>query len=364
MSDPTQSAAVQTDDVDATPRAVLRELPLSCLQVAEGFSPRRQIVRDREFDALVASIRDRGVLQPIRVQDLGDGSYQVIAGHRRYFAAVDAAVMQLPCVVVPAGQRDDGEALVDALIENDLRAGLAGVDLALQGDAALVERAAEDLGDGALVPPLALLGGQALVVELPLHDLLLLAADVLVEDAPHDGGLGLVDDQAAVRGVVVAERARPAVVLPLARPALRHGGHPCADGVRLELGHGGQQRPEELPDRRAEVDHRLQAHHLHPGGRQALLHGDQVGEVAAQPVELRHHDAVEQPRLGVGQQPVAVLSLARHPRLAVLARRGPLLVADVLGDPAVLLVEAETLVGLTLRGHPDQARGPDGAAVV
>jgi len=46
------------------------------------------------------------------------------------------------------------------------------------------------------------------------------------------------------------------------------------------------------------------------------------------------------------------------------ARRGPLLVADVLGDPAVLLVEAETLVGLTLRGHPDQARGPDGAAVV
>lgn len=48
----------------------------------------------------------------------------LIAGERRYRAAVKAAVMELPAIIRPVGAGDDGEhadLLIEALIENDLR---------------------------------------------------------------------------------------------------------------------------------------------------------------------------------------------------------------------------------------------------
>ena len=59
----------------------------------------------REFDAdqmehLTASVRERGVRQPIRVWFVaGDDVYQIIAGERRYRAARAAGLKAIPCLV-------------------------------------------------------------------------------------------------------------------------------------------------------------------------------------------------------------------------------------------------------------------------
>lgn len=125
----------QTQNPTATtPAAQLRTLPLSRLVVADGFNPRREILRDAAFDTLVATIRERGVMQSLRVRDTATGDYVVITGHRRYYAAIDASVMEVPCLVVPAGAGDAAEEAslkVDALIENDVREDLDPLDRAL-----------------------------------------------------------------------------------------------------------------------------------------------------------------------------------------------------------------------------------------
>jgi ParB/RepB/Spo0J family partition protein len=58
------------------------------------------------------------------VRATGQGDYVLIAGERRYRAAVKASVMELPAIIRPAGTGDDDEQsdlLVEALLENDLR---------------------------------------------------------------------------------------------------------------------------------------------------------------------------------------------------------------------------------------------------
>jgi len=102
----------------------LRHLPLSRIVVPDGFNPRGQVEDDRELDRMAESIRQDGCLQPIRVRATEHGDYVLIAGERRYRAAVKAAVMELPAIIRPAGAGNDDEhadLLVEALIENDLR---------------------------------------------------------------------------------------------------------------------------------------------------------------------------------------------------------------------------------------------------
>ena len=90
----------------------------------DGFNPRGQVEDDRELEQMAESIRQDGCLQPIRVRATEHGDYVLIAGERRYRAAVKAAVMELPAIIRPAGTGDEDEhadLLVEALIENDVR---------------------------------------------------------------------------------------------------------------------------------------------------------------------------------------------------------------------------------------------------
>ncbi len=72
----------------------------------------RQSVGD--LSELVASVREKGVLEPILVRPLG-GRFQIIAGERRYRAATEAGLVEVPCVVREA---DDAEVMEIALVEN------------------------------------------------------------------------------------------------------------------------------------------------------------------------------------------------------------------------------------------------------
>jgi len=63
---------------------------------------------------LTASVREKGVLEPLLVRRRGS-RYEIIAGERRYRAAVDAGISELPCVV---RESSDAEAMEIALVEN------------------------------------------------------------------------------------------------------------------------------------------------------------------------------------------------------------------------------------------------------
>lgn len=86
---------------------------------------------------LTASIRARGVLQPLLVRVIpGTKKYQLIAGERRFHAAVEAGLEEVPCVEMAA---TDQEALELALVENLQRKDLSPFEEA-EGYRTLVEK--------------------------------------------------------------------------------------------------------------------------------------------------------------------------------------------------------------------------------
>ncbi|HMF29162.1 MAG TPA: ParB/RepB/Spo0J family partition protein, partial [Candidatus Cybelea sp.] len=98
-----------------------RRVPIEYLK-PNPRNPRR-IYSDAELDELAASIRERGVIQPVivrTIRDAGDG-YEIIAGERRWRAAQRAGLHEIPIVALEA---TDAEALELAIIENVQRADL------------------------------------------------------------------------------------------------------------------------------------------------------------------------------------------------------------------------------------------------
>ena len=85
------------------------------------------------FDAealgeLAASIRELGVIQPLSLRSMPDGSYQIIAGERRWRAAKMAGLLSVPAYVRTAS---DSEVTEMALIENIQREDLNAIEIAL-----------------------------------------------------------------------------------------------------------------------------------------------------------------------------------------------------------------------------------------
>jgi ParB family chromosome partitioning protein len=82
--------------------------------------PRKQFVKE-DLDDLAASIKEKGVLQPLIVRARDGGTYEIVAGERRWRAAQMAQLHVLPVIV-----RDftDIEVLEVAIIENIQRADL------------------------------------------------------------------------------------------------------------------------------------------------------------------------------------------------------------------------------------------------
>lgn len=97
--------------------------PLGRLIPARHVHPSPDQPRHRlgDLDPLVASIRDHGLLQPILVRKLGEKDYQIIAGERRFRAAVRAGLDVIPCIEREATSRERLElALVENLLREDL----------------------------------------------------------------------------------------------------------------------------------------------------------------------------------------------------------------------------------------------------
>ena len=87
------------------------------------FQP-RQNVRDKAFEQLVESVRERGILQPLLVRSAEQG-YQLIAGERRWRAAQMAGLQRVPVIIRESAEP---EAFELALIENIQRKDLNPIE--------------------------------------------------------------------------------------------------------------------------------------------------------------------------------------------------------------------------------------------
>ncbi|HEX3510705.1 MAG TPA: ParB/RepB/Spo0J family partition protein [Solirubrobacteraceae bacterium] len=127
------SAILSVSEAHADEAHELRELAVELI-VPGAAQPRRRF--DEEgLAGLAESVRERGVLQPVLVRPRPGGTYELIAGERRWRAAKLAGLPSVPALV---RAQDDAAALELALIENMAREDLSPVEEA-RACAALVE---------------------------------------------------------------------------------------------------------------------------------------------------------------------------------------------------------------------------------
>ncbi len=86
--------------------------------------PRTEFNED-ELNELAASIKENGIIQPVTIEDAGDGSFYIIAGERRTRAAKIAGLEKIPVQLV---KYNDEKKLEIALIENIQRSDLNAIE--------------------------------------------------------------------------------------------------------------------------------------------------------------------------------------------------------------------------------------------
>jgi ParB family chromosome partitioning protein len=110
-------------DDDRPPHPELREVAVELIR-PNPRQPRRSF-DEASLVALADSLRERGVLQPVLLRPIAGGTYELIAGERRWRAAQLAGFARVPALVRPHG---DAESLELALIENMAREDLNPVE--------------------------------------------------------------------------------------------------------------------------------------------------------------------------------------------------------------------------------------------
>ncbi len=117
---------IQMDDVPARGSSSINDIKLELIS-PNPEQPRTTFDEDA-LDELAASIRELGIIQPLSLRKTGDNSYQIIAGERRYRAALKAGLTSVPAYIRTA---NDSELTEMALIENIQREDLNAIEIAL-----------------------------------------------------------------------------------------------------------------------------------------------------------------------------------------------------------------------------------------
>lgn len=121
-------ADVQTEtgtEAPAAPRQYDMTLPIETI-APNPDQPRRRFTQD-QLEELTASIREKGIIQPliVRRKASGDAEYEIVAGERRWRAAQAAQLHEVPVIL---RDFDDTEVLEIAIIENIQRADLNPIE--------------------------------------------------------------------------------------------------------------------------------------------------------------------------------------------------------------------------------------------
>ena len=197
-------------------REELRELPLEL--IAPNRRQPREHFDEEALRGLAMSLGERGVLQPVLVRPRDDGSYELVAGERRWRAAGIAGLATIPAIV---RERADAEALELALVENMAREDLSPVEAA-RACAALVDELGltrEEVGRRVGRSRVAV-SNLLRLLDLPEEAIDLLQRGVLSEG--HGRALLLADDHGA-RRMLASRAAAEAWSVRATEARARHG---------------------------------------------------------------------------------------------------------------------------------------------
>lgn len=117
---------ISMDDIQTEGSSAINEIPIS--QIAPNPDQPRQNFDEVALEELATSIRELGIIQPLTLRSMGDNSYQIISGERRYRAALLAGLETVPAYIRTA---NDSEVTEMALIENIQREDLDAIEIAL-----------------------------------------------------------------------------------------------------------------------------------------------------------------------------------------------------------------------------------------
>lgn len=126
------SALIYDNAMESTSGESVR---LSINEIEPNRDQPRKIFEEQALAELSASIKEHGVLQPLLVRPMADGSYRLVAGERRYRAARMAGVTEVPVTI---REMTDEEESIFALIENLHREDLNAIEEA-QGIKTLID---------------------------------------------------------------------------------------------------------------------------------------------------------------------------------------------------------------------------------
>lgn len=119
-------ALISTDDVKTQGSSSINEIQIDRI-VANPNQPRREI-DPAALQELSESIKQIGIIQPITLRQMDNGTYQIIAGERRWRASKLAGLTSIPAYVRTA---DDENMMQMALVENIQREDLNAIEIAL-----------------------------------------------------------------------------------------------------------------------------------------------------------------------------------------------------------------------------------------
>ncbi len=119
-------ALIDMGEIETSGTSSINEIELSRIQPNPD-QPRREFDK-QSLEELAASIREIGIVQPISLRQQANGSYQIIAGERRFRAAHLAGLTTIPAYI----RTVEDEAVMEmALIENIQREDLNAIEIAL-----------------------------------------------------------------------------------------------------------------------------------------------------------------------------------------------------------------------------------------
>lgn len=117
---------ISMDDVPACGSSAINDIALS--QISPNPDQPRTTFDEDALDELASSIKELGIIQPLSLRKMGPDSYQIIAGERRYRAALRAGLSSVPAYIRTV---NDTELTEMALIENIQREDLNAIEIAL-----------------------------------------------------------------------------------------------------------------------------------------------------------------------------------------------------------------------------------------
>ena len=119
-------ALLQTDGIQTSGSSNLSEVRMDDIQPNPN-QPRQEF-DDDTLQELANSIRQIGLVQPITLRDMGDGTYTIIAGERRWRACQRVGLTTIPAYIRTV---DDENMLEMALVENIQREDLNAIEVSL-----------------------------------------------------------------------------------------------------------------------------------------------------------------------------------------------------------------------------------------